>query len=355
MADKDTVNILLVDDQPAKLLSYSVILEQLGENLVKASSGREALEQLLQRDFAVMITDVSMPDLDGFQLAAMIREHPRYRETAVIFVSAIHLSEADCVRGYRMGAVDYVPVPVVPEILRAKVKVFVELYRKTRELEALNDELERRVVERTAELNASLERHSILAREVDHRAKNTLAVVHSVVRLTRADDIESYVAAVEGRISALARAHALLSDARWEGADLARIVDEELAPYSGGHDERISAVGPNVLLQPASAQAIALAIHELATNAAKYGALSCVMGKLKLRWHLQPDLAIEWQETGGPQTGRPVVQGFGTKIIGASIERQLGGECAFDWRPDGLRCSLTIPLGGRAGAAVQAP
>ena len=102
-----------------------------------------------------MLVDVCMPELDGFELAAMIREHPRFQKTAIIFISAIHLTDVDRLRGYEMGAVDYVPVPVVPEVLRAKVKVFAELYRKTRQLEQLNAELERRVAERTAELEAS--------------------------------------------------------------------------------------------------------------------------------------------------------------------------------------------------------
>ena len=152
---RDPVNILLVDDQPAKLLSYEVILEELGENLVKTTSGREALEFLLRNEVAVILVDVSMPELDGFELAAMIREHPRFTRTAIIFVSAIHLSEIDSLRGYQAGAVDYVPVPVVPALLRAKVRVFSELYRKTRELEELNAELEKRVAERTAELAAT--------------------------------------------------------------------------------------------------------------------------------------------------------------------------------------------------------
>src|SRR5437879_10684399 len=151
----DKVNILLVDDQPAKLLSYEVILRGLGENLIKTASAREALEQLLKNEIAVVLIDVCMPELDGFQLAAMIRDHPRFQKTAIIFISAIHLSDMDRLRGYEMGAVDYVPVPVVPEVLRAKVKVFAELYRKTRQLELLNAELEQRVTARTAELEAS--------------------------------------------------------------------------------------------------------------------------------------------------------------------------------------------------------
>ena len=143
--DHEKVNILLVDDQPAKLLAYEVILKELGENLVVAASGREALEYLLKNEVAVILVDVCMPELDGFELAAMIRDHPRFQKTAMIFISAIQVSDLDRLRGYAMGAVDYVPVPVIPEVLRAKIRVFTELYRKTRQLEQFNAELEDRV------------------------------------------------------------------------------------------------------------------------------------------------------------------------------------------------------------------
>jgi signal transduction histidine kinase len=165
----DPVNILLVDDQPAKLLSYEVILQELGENLIKAKSGREALEHLLKTEVAVILVDVCMPEQDGFELVAMIREHPRYQKTAIIFVSAVMFAEPDRLRGYQAGAVDYVSVPVVPELLRAKVKVFAELFRKTRELERLNAELERRVAERTAELEASSTQLVLLNGQLEHR------------------------------------------------------------------------------------------------------------------------------------------------------------------------------------------
>src|SRR4029077_20716511 len=138
----DKVNVLLVDDQPEKLLAYEVILNDLGENLVKTSSASEALAFLLKNDVAVVLIDVCMPELDGFQLAAMIREHPRFQKTAIIFISAIQVTDLDLIRGYAAGAVDYVPVPVIPDLLRAKVRVFAELYRKTRQLETLNVELE---------------------------------------------------------------------------------------------------------------------------------------------------------------------------------------------------------------------
>jgi signal transduction histidine kinase len=152
----EPVNILMVDDQPAKLLAYEAMLGQLGENLIKAGTAREALAQLLKNDIAVVLMDVSMPDVDGFELAAMIREHPRCQRTAIIFVSAIHMSDVDMVKGYETGAVDYVSVPVIPEILRAKIRVFIELYRKTAELKRLNEELEARVRARTTDLESSL-------------------------------------------------------------------------------------------------------------------------------------------------------------------------------------------------------
>src|SRR6201995_5190926 len=149
MDPQDQVNVLLVDDQPGKLLSHEVMLEELGENLIKTSSAKEALEVLLKTDVAVILIDVCMPELDGFELAAMIRDHPRFKKTAIIFISAILLNDDDRLRGYSLGAEDYVPVPVVPEVLRAKVRIFAELYRKTRDLEALNRELEQRVNDRT--------------------------------------------------------------------------------------------------------------------------------------------------------------------------------------------------------------
>src|SRR5581483_2613863 len=151
----DKVNILLVDDQPGKLLSYEVMLRDLDENLLMASSANEALEVLLKNEVAVILIDVCMPELDGFELAAMIRQHPRFQKTALIFISAIHLSESDYLRGYDAGAVDYVPVPVVAELLRAKVRVFAELFRKTKELESLNRDLEKRVAERTLALESA--------------------------------------------------------------------------------------------------------------------------------------------------------------------------------------------------------
>jgi PAS domain S-box-containing protein len=487
MTAPEKANILLVDDQPSKLLSYEVILQDLGENLIMASSGTEALEKLLKHEVALVLVDVCMPDLDGFELAAMIREHPRCQKTAIIFISAIHLTDVDRLRGYEMGAVDYVPVPVVPEVLRAKVRIFTELYRKTRQLEEFNKELENRVADRTAELQSytsmllkseerrtlalaagkmgswdwdlttgdciwdeghcqifgvdpktfevtaedltgmfdpedwdrfkqawadgapaklsheaefrvrrpdgeirwclgtaaatvdgdnrvvrvsgvttditdrkeAEERQAFLAREVDHRARNVLAVVQSILRLTRAGTTKDYVGLVEGRIRALSRAHMLLSESRWAGADLGRLLGEELEPYRTDQCGVVRLEGPETLLEPRHAQTIALAVHELATNAAKYGSLSSPSGKVSLDWRRSEDgLAIEWLEMDGPQVVAPSSQGYGTRVIQASLE-QLGGQASFDWRPGGLRCTLSLPYADTAragnGELPQAP
>ena len=187
MLVNDRVNILMVDDQPAKLLSYEVILSELGENLLKASSGREALEQLLKSEVAVVLMDVSMPDLDGFQLADMIREHPRFQKTAIIFISAVHLTDVDRVKGYQRGAVDYISVPVVPELLRAKVSLFAELHRKTQQLENLNRELELRVAQRTEALVRSekLAAMGRLAGIIAHEINNPLEAISNALFLLR--------------------------------------------------------------------------------------------------------------------------------------------------------------------------
>ncbi|MBV9969159.1 MAG: response regulator [Xanthobacteraceae bacterium] len=378
----------------------------------------------------------------------------------------------DRLRGYEMGAVDYVPVPVVPEVLCAKVKIFAEVYRKSRQLEQLNAELERRVADRTAALErsnrqlqqseerrnlalvagkmgswdwdllggdcvwdegqrrifgvgadfeatlpelrklvhrddwsmlyralqharrdagsrqiefrvcrpdggvgwcfgtvaASVDAHNriarisgvtiditdrkeaeqrqlLLAREVDHRAKNALAVVHAILSLTRAENIAQFVAAVEGRVQALARAHSLLSESRWRGANISDIIEEELAPYRAPHFDRITIAGTSLSLDPSTAQALALALHELATNAAKYGALSRPSGRLQVSWTITNSrLELRWIERGGPPPQSVEPGGFGIRVIKAGVEGQLDGNVEFDWRQEGLRCSLSVPL-----------
>lgn len=187
------------------------------------------------------------------------------------------------------------------------------------------------------------ERETLLAREVDHRAKNLLAVVQSVVQLTQARDAAELKAGIIGRIQALARAHSLLADARWDGAQLGKLVREELAPYLGSGRRRVEVGGPELLLRPAAAQSLAIVLHELATNAVKYGALSVDAGLLQVRWSkVGNEIELSWIESGGPATAEPKASGFGSRIIRASVERQLHGSLEQDWRPEGLQCTIRI-------------
>ncbi len=196
MSVEDKVNILMVDDQPGKLLSYEAILAELGENLIQATSAKEALEKLLKTDVAVVLMDVSMPEIDGFELAEIIRQHPRFQKTAIIFVSAVHLTDFDRLKGYRHGAADYLSVPIVPEVLRAKVRVFAELHRKNRQMERLNSELEQRVVERTQELERKAVALEQLNNDLAQKNQELDAIVHTapdIIFSRKSDGSRDYI------------------------------------------------------------------------------------------------------------------------------------------------------------------
>src|SRR6516165_263953 len=196
MKKQEKVNILMVDDQPAKLLTYEVVLKELGENLIRASSAKDAMEVLLKNDIAVVLMDVSMPELDGFELADMIRQHPRFERTAIIFISGVHLTDLDRIKGYQRGAADYITVPVVPELLRAKVSVFAELHRKTRQLERLNRDLEARVTERTEELDRraeALERLNIELIQKNQELNAILQTAPDIIFDRRQDGARDYI------------------------------------------------------------------------------------------------------------------------------------------------------------------
>ena len=225
----DKANILLVDDKPARLLTYEAILSGLGHNLIRAQSGREALAKVLEEDVAIILLDVSMPGMDGFETAAMIREHPRSAHVPIIFVTGVHLSDFDRLRGYEIGAADYVSVPVVPEVLRGKVNVLVELYLQRRELARLNEAMAQANAELAAahaelhaenrrelqELNSHLERANMqltaeiaerkraeaLLREaaqrkdhflaiLAHELRNPLSAIHNGVRLLQVPSVD---------------------------------------------------------------------------------------------------------------------------------------------------------------------
>ena len=189
----------------------------------------------------------------------------------------------------------------------------------------------------------SQEQIAALAREAEHRSKNLLASVQATVNLSRADTIEELKRVIDGRISALANVHSLFVATRWMGADLSTISAQELAPYSEKNQQRVYIDGPPVLLEPNAAQAIAVILHELATNAAKYGALSVADGRVDVKWSHETDdhLQIHWTETGGPKVQTPTRKGFGSRIIEQMIGHQ-SGKTHFDWRAEGLVCEITF-------------
>jgi PAS domain S-box-containing protein len=180
---------------------------------------------------------------------------------------------------------------------------------------------------------------SMLAREAEHRAKNLLATVH----LSQSDTPEGLKRAIEGRIHALANVHRVFVENRWAGADIETLIKDELAPYAPHDEKRVRIIGPKHLLEPMTAQSIAVILHELATNAAKYGALSVSDGHVQVEWSLKPNarLVLRWTETGGPPVKSPTRRGFGTRVIDNMIKGQ-NGETRFDWRAEGLACEIAI-------------
>jgi two-component sensor histidine kinase len=199
-------------------------------------------------------------------------------------------------------------------------------------------------------------KQTLLAREVDHRARNALAIVQAIVRLGRASSIDDYVIGVEGRVRALALSHELLSQSRWQGADIARLVSEEFAPYQSGHEPRVKTEGTAIILPADKAQTVGLIIHELATNAAKYGALSVPTGRVQLSWDVhEGQLSLNWRETGGPGVAAPKTKGFGTRIIESSLNRRKGDHAQFEWLPDGLHCRIELSVVPRQEEAMPQP
>jgi signal transduction histidine kinase len=212
----DRVNILLVDDQPARLLSYETILGELGQNLISARSGVEALARLMKDEFALVLLDVSMPGMDGFETAAMIHDHPRFERTPIIFITGVHDSEFDRLKGYKLGAVDYVSIPVVPEILRSKVTVLVELYCQRLELQKLNRSL--------AEANEQLEQANTTL-----QAEKTRELEALNLHLQKANaELAASNEALQAEIAERARAEAALLEADRHKDEFLAILAHEL-------------------------------------------------------------------------------------------------------------------------------
>ena len=341
MGDDDKVGILLVDDQPSQLLSHAVILRELGERLVTARSGREALQKLMDEDFAVILLDVNMPDMDGFETAGLIHQHPRFERTPIVFVTAAQASTLDRLTGYRLGAVDYVEVPVVPEILRSKVAVFVDLNRQRRDLQRLNDALQAEIAQRRSAEEAV--RHArekeVLLQEIHHRVKNNLQIITSLLRMqSRAVQDPAFSDALlecQNRVAAMA----LIHDKLYRARDLARVSFPEyvrdltnniLTSYTlPASSVRVNLeVDDDLSLSLDSAVPCGLILNELMSNCLKHAFPLGHSGTVHVGFHAAGDqLCLVVRDDG---IGMPTdvdlerTSSLGWRLIRALVQ-QLGG------------------------------
>jgi PAS domain S-box-containing protein len=477
MRAHDPVNILVVDNQPSSLPSYAAILNELSENLIKAQSAKEAVERNLETEIAVVLMDVCKPEFDGFHPVAIIREHPRFETIPILLITAFDLTDRDLARDFEVGPMDYIKAPVARQLLLAKVKLYADLYRKTRQLRQVETELEQRaaaiadvtdrkaaiaklaqlativessddaIISKTLEgrvtswnkgaervfgyqanemigqpitriippelhgeeelilarlrrgerihhyetprvtkdgrrIDISLtvsplrdeagkvigaskvarditerkraEEHvRFLMRELSHRTKNLMAVVQAISWQTakRSHDIEDFQQRLNARIEALGRSHNLLVERDWRGVALADLVHSQLEPFLDLASDRLTANGPALLLTPKAAQDLGLALHELATNASKFGALSVATGKIEVTWTVDrggagtPSFIMTWRETGGPPIGPPIRKGFGSTAITSALSSSYKGKARLDYPSEGLLWEFVAPTG----------
>jgi len=455
----EPIHILAVDDIEENLVALDAALRRPGVEIVRARNGFDALELMLRQDFALALLDVQMPEMDGFELAELMRGTERTRHVPIIFLTAVATEEKRRFRGFEAGAVDYLLKPLDLTILASKVNVFVELAAQRKELARQRDEIamalgrvrahgdnsplavleldadlrirtwtkggermfgypeevlvglhlseapfliaqeaasfltpmqalldgdDQRTVQehrfrradgevRHGEWHCSAlaglgpsprslmiqvqditerkraeETRRLLIGELNHRVKNTLATVQAIAAqgLRHSTSPAEFQHTFTGRLQALARAHSLLSSSVWESAGLRHLIEQQLAIGAIAR-ERLSLDGPDIRLAPEPALRFALVLHELATNAHKYGALSNDTGTVALSWSLDGGfLSLHWVERGGPPVSLPEKSGFGTRLIRNSLAPD-GGTVSIDFPPEGVRASLTMAVDGR--------
>jgi two-component sensor histidine kinase len=364
------VSFLLVDDLEENLLSLEGLLRRENLMLLKARSGDEALELLLRNDVALALIDVQMPGLDGFELAELMRGNERTRRIPIIFVTAGSADGQRRFRGYEAGAVDFIQKPIEPDILRSKAGVFFELFRQRQQISAQRDELEahaealkeagRRKDESLITLTHDITQHEharaqqeVLLREINHRIKNLFSVTAGLISLSARSSASAAELATDlrSRLQALARAHDLtLPDlsynrAAGSGTTVVVLMRAILAPHEHTQSSRIAITGSDAPLSGNALTSFALLLHELTTNAAKYGALSSPNGQLTIDIAtIDEHLHIKWVERGStPLTDEVAREGFGTILEKATL-RGMGGTITRDWKTDGLSLSLELPL-----------
>ena len=361
-------NILIVDDDERTAMAVRNALEELGQTLVVAHSGEEALHRLLFEDYAVILLDVNMPGMDGYEMASFVRARKRTRHIPIVFLTALFRDDTHLLQAYSAGAVDMVFKPVDPFILRSKVSVFVDLYLKQAEIqreaelrhrlqeenfrvraEKLSAEQALRRSQEHQEAMAWAEAHQrTLIEELNHRVKNMLTVVNAMARQTLAStpSPEDFAEKFVRRIDALGRTHSLLSREQWAHVQLCEVARDSLEPYLIEDKARVALNGPPVALDPKTALALGIVFHELATNAIKHGALSNRDGKVARDWGCDGGgaIALQWRESGGPEVSPPGRGGFGSRLIRLEMTHELNGEVDLLYEPDGLKVRMTFPL-----------
>lgn len=343
------VPFILVDDLEENLISLEALLRRDDLLILKARSGDEALELLLEHDVALALVDVQMPGLNGFELAELMRGNERTRRIPIIFVTAGSADGQRRFQGYEAGAVDFIQKPIEPGILRSKVDVFFELYRQRQQLAEQRDELAKQ-----AEALQEAARHKdILLGEINHRIKNMFGLTAGLISLSArsASNVNDLVVDLRSRMNALARAHDLTLPEldRKDGVQNATMVSTLLAalmaPHQNNEGARFTIAGGDAPVQGRALTSLALLLHELTTNAAKYGALSSTVGRLAVNISSVDDrLHLEWFEEGvSPPKEGELREGFGTILERAALQG-LDGTLVRDWRANGLAISIMVPL-----------
>lgn len=342
--------MLLVDDLEENLLSLEALLKRDDLLLLKARSGDEALELLLEHDVALALVDVQMPGLSGYELAELMRGNERSRRVPIIFVTAGAVDGARRFQGYEAGAVDFIQKPIEPDILRSKVDVFFELYLQRKLLAVQRDEL----AAHAAALEEAARGKDILLREINHRIKNLFSLTAGLISISArsASTVSELEGDLRSRMNALSRAHDLTlpdlsrpDDPMATGTTVAHLLESILQPHRQSGSSHIRVAGDDAPLGGSALTSLALLLHELATNAVKYGALASPEGRLEIELTRETDnLRLVWEERVpsplSPASGR---EGFGTTLEKAAL-RGLNGDLAREWRSEGLRLLLTIPL-----------
>ena len=340
-------SFLLVDDLEENLVALEALLRRDGLHLLKATSGDQALELLLEHEVALALVDVQMPGLDGFQLAELMRGNERTKHVPIIFVTAGTGGQRRF-QGYEAGAVDFIQKPIEADILRSKASVFYDLYRQKQQLAAQRDEL----AAQTDALRQAAQQKDILLQETNHRIKNLFGLASGLISLSArsADNIDQLVADLRSRMQSLARAHELTLPVLGRDISVERetsvieLIQAIVAPHQGNRQTPIEISGIDVPIAGNGLTSFALLLHELTTNSAKYGALSSPDGQLTIDISVSNDeLHLHWNEIADGVIGQPPERkGFGATLEKATVQG-LNGTISREWRPEGLSLSLNVP------------